>query len=99
MIVRELSDGSALLILQEDHADLATQFAAHYPFDIAPLQVSNGSADGAGWGQVQPRGQGGLLPGPAPPTGLANHELKAYGAHTLHVRGKPLALREGGSPP
>lgn len=30
MLVRELSDGSALLILQEDHADLAAQFAAHW---------------------------------------------------------------------
>lgn len=30
MIVRELLDGSALLILQENHADVAAQFAAHW---------------------------------------------------------------------
>jgi len=33
MIVRELPDGSALVIAQEDHADVAAQFAAHWGND------------------------------------------------------------------
>lgn len=45
MIVRELPDGSALLILQEAHADVAAQFAAHWgnqvfsPLDPSPSMV------------------------------------------------------------
>ena len=30
MIKRDLQDGTSLFILQEDHADLAAQFAAHW---------------------------------------------------------------------
>lgn len=33
MIVRDLPDGSSLLILQEDHAELSAQFAAHWGND------------------------------------------------------------------
>lgn len=30
MVVRELRDGSQILITQEDHAELSAQFAAHW---------------------------------------------------------------------
>ncbi|MFI5268749.1 MAG: DUF3891 family protein [Chloroflexota bacterium] len=42
MIIRELTDGQALAISQESHADVAAQFAAHWGNDrIAPLNPYN----------------------------------------------------------